>query len=797
MSLERYLQIGMAAFTAVGTLLLGMAQQSWALPLAALAISAASVYLADVKRWIHLNPLVANIAALAALVASFWHLQALQGEGALLAMANMLAYLQFVLLFRRKNMRSYWLLALASLLQVSVAAALSLEPIFGILLTIYLFLGLATMTFFFLVREENCFRADPTANLLDELPSRGSRWPLANERSRAIAAPSEQASSGISRELFYRLGRLGFATLALTVVIFLAMPRFARTMNPLRTRSSDQMVGFSSQVTLGSLGQIIENPAQVMELKLTDWKTREPIVLAEAPLVRGTTLTSYRQGQWRRDMTRRERGKLTDVDDLPYLDGLVRQEFTLEPLDTEVIFGIWPLVTAPAQRGIGYDSFHGELYRYRLSLKENFKYQLLTTGIIDGRQIAITPAERWMEEAEIEGLRALPKPKDDVDPLSALKTRAADVVADIPASDPMARAQALLAHLRDSGLYRATLEQPARDGTLDPVEDFITRHPEGHCEYFASALALMLRSVGVPARMVIGFKASEFNDATQAYEIQQLHAHAWVEAFLTSEHVPAETGGAPYDDALAHSRGAWLRLDPTPAAIGPDPAADGYIVYLYRRMSDLAQAFWTKYVVGMDVQRQQQAIYRPITTALAEGVREALNTERWMGAIGRAWGWLVAIVSGVEIETSMSWVDLVFIALWAVAMTGVVYGAFRGLRVWRGWRPVSSENGTALPSEIEFYRRLEELLARHDLLRTPGQTQREFAHLAGGQLAESPVTQRVALVPRQIVEAFYRVRFGRRPLDNHEAQAVEQALAELAGALDGARASGPYLTQFL
>ena len=74
------------------------------------------------------------------------------------------------------------------------------------------------------------------------------------------------------------------------------------------------------------------------------------------------------------------------------------------------------------------------------------------------------------------------------------------------------------------------------------------------------------------------------------------------------------------------------------------------------------------------------------------------------------------------------------------------------------------------------------LLAERELCRAPSQTQREFALAVGGQLAESPRTKAGPLA-RQLVELFYRVRFGRRTLDSQEAAAVEQALSELADAL--------------
>ncbi len=63
---------------------------------------------------------------------------------------------------------------------------------------------------------------------------------------------------------------------------------------------------------------------------------------------------------------------------------------------------------------------------------------------------------------------------------------------------------------------------------LDPIEDFAANHRTGHCQYFASTLAMMLRSVGIPTRIVLGFRPAEFNDVGKYFVVRQRHAHAWV-----------------------------------------------------------------------------------------------------------------------------------------------------------------------------------------------------------------------------------------------------------------------------
>ncbi|MEM9137769.1 MAG: transglutaminase domain-containing protein, partial [Cyanobacteria bacterium P01_F01_bin.42] len=77
-----------------------------------------------------------------------------------------------------------------------------------------------------------------------------------------------------------------------------------------------------------------------------------------------------------------------------------------------------------------------------------------------------------------------------------------------------------------------------------PLEAFLLDHRSGHCEYFASATALLLRSTGIPARYVAGYSVSEFSPAEQQYIGRVRDAHAWVMAYVD---------------------GAWRTIDTTPS----------------------------------------------------------------------------------------------------------------------------------------------------------------------------------------------------------------------------------------
>ena len=166
--------------------------------------------------------------------------------------------------------------------------------------------------------------------------------------------------------------------------------------------------------------------------------------------------------------------------------------------------------------------------------------------------------------------------------------------------------------LAASGQFQYSLTGQDRDPDLDPIEDFVTKHPVGHCEYFATALTLMLRSQGIPARMVSGYKCDrdDWDSLGGYYQVRQFHAHTWVEAYLrpvNSEYLsPANFPRLAARQGLlalvsnAEDRdGGWLRLDPTPAGAGDERTTWFTPV---RQKLDWLESAWSNYVVELDVQ---------------------------------------------------------------------------------------------------------------------------------------------------------------------------------------------------
>ncbi len=115
----------------------------------------------------------------------------------------------------------------------------------------------------------------------------------------------------------------------------------------------------------------------------------------------------------------------------------------------------------------------------------------------------------------------------------------------------------------------------------DPLADFLFVRKQGHCEYFASSMAIVLRTLRIPSRVVNGFRTSEFNDLTEKYVIRASSAHSWVEAYFPGQ--------------------GWVSFDPTPASPLTDTTGWGRaLLYL-----DAAASFWREWVVDYDANHQR------------------------------------------------------------------------------------------------------------------------------------------------------------------------------------------------
>ncbi|MBX9790226.1 MAG: DUF3488 and transglutaminase-like domain-containing protein [Pirellulales bacterium] len=762
--LELVLQIAMATLTALGTIMLGMGERDMTLPVLAIIVSASSVLVTDVYGYLRLNAAVANIAGSTAVVVFLWDLlQRFSGDTQLLAVANLLIYLQFILLYRHKTITIYWLLALLSFLQTAVATVLNFELVFGFLLLVYFVCGLLTLGLFFIYRETA--RYDAEASLASN-PWEPARAPRPREANAGVRG--RFASDPLSWSFVRQMGTVSVAALAFAMVFFLVVPRLGQRNWRQSLVVAQPMLGASERIVLGELGTISESPLEVMKVEFLDVDSGRPYLLGEAPLFRGVCLTRYEHNAWHQGGARD-----TDPSSLPRrstVRGLVRQSIHMAPSENSIVYCVGPVLAASRGLAIERDSDSWRIERFDPQLDT---FQLDTSGFVDRRQSLFLPHE----------VREAPRVDYEYEGLKRLSALAAQLVEQIDPADPLARARELTSHLHNSGQYSYTLSPPPRPPDVDAIEDFLFEQPRGHCEYFASALALMLRSVGIPSRVVIGFNGGEWNPWGKFYLVRELHAHAWVEAYLPPDKLPA---AVRQGDPAQWQYGGWVTLDPTPGAEGSSarlgtPAGRPSL----KQTIEFARYLWSSYVMGMNADKQLRSIYEPLYDLARNAGRAIASPESWSQIATGVSEWIG--LRQWQRTRRVGWRLGTLLILATLAGSWALWSWRRRLRrpsitFWRRLRQARHQRIL-----VDFYRQFEELLAGHQQFRPASATQLEFAVAARDWLASQGQPSAVACLPVDIAQAFYRVRYGNAPLDSVERNQVEQSLATLRTALAAQR----------
>lgn len=311
------------------------------------------------------------------------------------------------------------------------------------------------------------------------------------------------------------------------------------------------------------------------------------------------------------------------------------------------------------------------------------------------------------------------------------------------------------------------------------MEDFVVNHRTGHCEYFAGALTLMLRSQNIPARMVVGFKGGEYNTVGNYYIVRQLHAHAWVEAYLAEDDIPVDE----WDVGESRENGAWLRLDPTPGGLEIDVTGDISFLARTREFFEYLQVLWDDYVLGLNATRQQQMIYAPLAAGLRSIATALFSPEVWM------YRWLLAKEYFQRLLQGQL-ISLPTFMLAALTLTGISLVLHRSRARWQAWlrdaytrlAPARVAANRAIP-QLHVYAKLEHLLELHGWRRPAPQTPDEFAREVGRGLVGQQATAAWAEVPGQVTNAYYRVRYGAAAISLDEHQRLLESVHQLEQAL--------------
>jgi transglutaminase-like putative cysteine protease len=323
-----------------------------------------------------------------------------------------------------------------------------------------------------------------------------------------------------------------------------------------------------------------------------------------------------------------------------------------------------------------------------------------------GADVAIPPKENRgaIPKSEGAGERYLqiPKLSDRVAALAHAITEGAGTDAE--------RVRALEQYLLKNGLYSDT--PPVLDPSAErsPLEAFLFDAMEAHCEYYASALVILARSVGIPTRLVNGFAGGRKNEIGGFVEVSRAHAHAWVE--------------------VHYERAGWVRYDATPADLRQ--RAEGAIAFgeRVRQLASAMEHWWFQRIVGFDRSDQMSALRRGWLAwrEFSNSPGSAAGAPRSKrGAFAFQAGWRKPVLAAVGL------LSLAFLL----------------------WRIRAGRTQTAVPI---YYGHALRALSRRGLTREPAVGARDFARASSEELPEP-----AAAAFSKLTESYLSERFGGRP----------------------------------
>ena len=636
----------------------------------------------------------------------------------LLATVHFLIFVSIVRFYSAVTDRDALFLSMLSFASILAAAVLTVDTTFLILFFIFLLFGISTFVGMEL-RRGALGAVSPALHLHTERD---------RKLNRALSLSALSVACG---------------AIVIGGVLFFFFPRFSAGYLGRASFNPSLMSGFTENVELGQIGEIKKNSAVVMRVQ-----TGKPIGYDRLRW-RGIALTSFDGRRW--STPEHNAQKLQPDDDgwirtaeVPHKTDSPKPEMIytvyLEPLATDAIFVPGKVISLKG-------NFNGENSNSFAAIRRTYIFR-------DSTDTLLNPFHNY-SAIRYAGFSLLL-------PMDATKLRAASTEYSIDiastylqlpheldpripelakqitknARTPFDKSLAIESYLRNRFTY--TLNLTGKPGD-DPLAHFLFETRAGHCEYFASAMTIMLRTLGIPTREVNGFLPGEYNDLGGDYIVRASDAHSWVEVYF------------PGLD--------WQTFDPTPAA--PENET-GFLTRL-GQYADWMEITWSEWVIGYDFAHQMvmaqtlQRSSRDFSDSLrAWYARQQLRGRRWMKSWHNGLGVLIPL-------TVLAFLILLrFDALSALLR-----------RLWLSWQLRSPKTARSNPQLASgLYAELLRVLARRGMARRETQTPLEFAAAVNAPNLAPPV--------REFTQLYAHARFGDAPCD---ATRLRQLLDQVRAAL--------------
>ena len=403
-----------------------------------------------------------------------------------------------------------------------------------------------------------------------------------------------------------------------TTVIFLLIPRTARAAARLLPNSA-RLTGFSNRIDLGGLGKISRDTRAVMHIS-------SPVGALPPDLKwRGTALSDFDGKSWREPDRRVGRpvgaapspAVLAGRLQLSRRDGhRLLYHVDIRNADTGTLFvaGIPEFINIdlPVLFVTRESAIHvaPPVTRFRETLRYDVSAHFGS------------PLPQPLTNAERARYLQFPPLDPRIVALARQWSGTGSAALSPAALSPMDQARGIERHLQRDFTYK--LDGPQHP-VADPLADFLFVRKEGYCEYFASAMAVMLRAIGIPSRVATGFQSGYFNDVSGLNVVRASDAHAWVEAWLPTRP----------DSPDGFEEGAWTTFDPTPPASGAPIALSRFDMVL-----DAMDNTWRDWVISYDLSHQ---------VLMAARFEDFMRRFRHSPGSAIRWSWLFWIAAAVAV----------------------------------------------------------------------------------------------------------------------------------------------------
>jgi len=703
-SVDRYFQLSLYLLVATGFVTLASTGRLDAPAL--LLVSAALLYrgyLLVRGRTLQLPERWASYATLGYVVFYLCDLFLLSGSF-VSATVHLVLFIMVVKMFSVQRDRDHVYLAIISFLSVLAAAVLTVDAVFFASFCIFLLLAVST----FVSMEMR--RSLARAAVASRTPPSGTRHVTGSLSTTALA--------------------LTLGTALGSFLIFFLLPRLSTGYLSAYAPRNTLVSGFSDDVRLGEIGQIQQSNTVVMHIQI-DGDIRG----AHDLKWRGVALRAFDGTRW--SNPQQAATVLTNADgnfDLSATRAatvpvrapqLVRYRVLMEPIGAGVFF------LAPQAR----------------SLSGNYRMITVDEGgaVYNGDRQHPIGSYRAASDVNQPSREELRRVIAEVPPqiafqylqLPPVDPRLPPLARDITSSAPTAldRALAIEHHLQTQYAYSLRLPSaPPRD----PIAYFLFERKAGHCEYFASAMALMLRTLGIPARVVNGFRGGEFNSLTGSYIVRARDAHSWVEAYFS-----------PY---------GWITFDPTPAGAAAATPDSWSRTGLYL---DALRQFWREWVINYDFAHQVSLSNDVVT-----------RSRNWLD-VARLWAHggydgLMERARHVEAQARTSPKRSAGVALGAMGLLLLLLNLGRLRRMVRVRRLARNPASAPQAAASIWYGRMLRSLGRRGWRKLPEHTPKEFVGSIGDPQLRGPVAA--------FTDHYERARFGNSAQDAQALPEIYEAI---------------------